>query len=114
MSDDAARSRFSLLPPSGPARGLALGLLAAAPFLAGLLGVVLGQDVNWDLRNYHWYNAYAFLNGRYDGGDFMPSQTQFFFNPLLDVPFYLLATHAAPSSFSASRRECPSIVSTAA
>lgn len=67
----------------------------AAPALIGLLGVMLGQDVSWDLRNYHWYNAYAFVNGRY-GFDLMPSQIQFFFNPLLDVPFYLLASHVPP------------------
>jgi hypothetical protein len=54
--------------------------------------VALGQDANWDLRNYHWYNAYALLNGRY-GVDFLPSQTPWFYNPALDVPFYLLATH---------------------
>ena len=53
---------------------------------------MLGQDANWDLRNYHWYNAYAFLNDRY-ALDLLPSQTPFFYNPLLDIPFYLLATH---------------------
>src|SRR5262249_18399516 len=52
----------------------------------------LGQDANWDLRNYHWYNAYALLNGRY-ALDLLPSQTPYFYNPVLDVPFYLLATH---------------------
>ena len=63
-----------------------------APFAFGALAVALGQDANWDLRNYHWYNAYAFVNGR-DALDLLPSQTPFFYNPALDVPFYLLATH---------------------
>jgi hypothetical protein len=36
--------------------------------------------------------ACAFLNGRADI-DFLPSQDACFFNPTLDVPFYLLATH---------------------
>jgi hypothetical protein len=83
-----------LLPPCDHrARRLALFILALAPIAFGLLAVVLGQDANWDLRNYHWYNAYAYLNGRFDV-DILPSQTPFFYNPTIDLPFYLLATHA--------------------
>src|SRR5580704_7970439 len=86
-------SEIRLLPPRGhPDRRIALLVLAAAPFAFGALAVALGQDANWDLRNYHWYNAYALLNGRY-GFDLLPSQTPYFYNPALDVPFYLLATH---------------------
>jgi hypothetical protein len=82
------------LPPKGQtARVLALGLLGLAPLVFGALALLLGQDANWDLRNYHYYNAYALLNGRY-GFDLLPSQTPYFYNPALDVPFYLLATHA--------------------
>src|SRR6204780_2772309 len=84
---------FPLLPPKGHrARGLALALMMVAPFAFGALALALGQDANWDLRNYHWYNAYAILNGRY-AIDILPSQTPWFYNPALDVPFYLLATH---------------------
>lgn len=61
------------------------------PVLFGLLSVCLGQDRNWDLRNYHWYNAYALLNGRLDM-DLAPAQWQSYFNPLIDLPYYLLAT----------------------
>ncbi len=81
------------LPPKGHrGRGLALAFLIAVPFIFGALAVGMGQDANWDLRNYHFYNAYAFLTGRF-GRDLLPSQTPYFYNPLLDVPFYLLATH---------------------
>jgi len=52
--------------------------------------VLLGQDANWDLRNYHLYNPYALLNGRI-GLDLMPAGLQTTFNPLLDVPYYMLA-----------------------
>jgi hypothetical protein len=76
------------------ARGLALIILALAPILFGFLAIYLGQDANWDLRNYHWYNAYAFLNGR-DALDLLPSQTPYFYNPLLDVPFYLVDSHSS-------------------
>lgn len=74
------------------ARRLALLLLGLAPVLFGFLALALGQDANWDLRNYHYYNAYAFLNDRY-AQDLLPSQTPYFYNPTMDVPFYLMATH---------------------
>jgi hypothetical protein len=74
------------------ARILALIILALAPLTFGALALALGQDANWDLRNYHWYNAYALLHWRY-GFDLLPAQTPSFYNPALDVPFYLLATH---------------------
>src|ERR1700749_1383059 len=84
-----------LMPPKGHrAWRLALAILILMPFAFGALAVALGQDANWDLRNYHWYNAYAFLNGRY-GFDLLPSQTPYFYNPTIDIPFFLLATHAS-------------------
>src|SRR5687767_13972866 len=49
----------------------ALGIVVPFGFL--LLNLTLGQDANWDLRNYHWYNAYSFLNGRF-GFDVVPAQ----------------------------------------
>jgi hypothetical protein len=52
----------------------------------------LGKDMNWDLQNYHYYNAYAFLHHRLSV-DMAPAQLQTFFNPLLDVPFYLMSQH---------------------
>ncbi|MBV5317074.1 MAG: hypothetical protein JZU50_04665 [Desulfobulbaceae bacterium] len=66
--------------------------MIAAPLLTGMFGLYLGQDANWDLRNYHWYNAYALVNGRF-GFDLLPSQLPYFYNPALDVPFFLLASH---------------------
>ena len=88
-------AKQSLLPqPDNPARLAALILLVLAPFAVGLLALALGQDANWDLRNYHWYNAYSFVNGRF-GKDFLPSQTPWFYNPALDIPFYLLASHVS-------------------
>lgn len=74
------------------ARRAALAFPALAPLFYGLLALALGMDANWDLRNYHWYNAYAFLNGRI-GIDLLPAQMPTFYNPLLDVPFYWLASN---------------------
>lgn len=76
------------------ARTWALALLCLAPVAFGLLALALGQDANWDLRNYHYYNAYAFLHNR-TAQDLLPSQTPYFYNPLMDVPFFVLAQHAS-------------------
>ncbi len=57
--------------------------------ISGILSVCIGQDANWDLLNYHLYNPYALLTGRI-GIDIAPAGLHTFFNPLLDIPFYLL------------------------
>jgi len=46
----------------------------------------LGQDVNWDLQNYHLYDPYAWLHDRLTL-DIAPAQMQSWHNPALDVPF---------------------------
>ena len=43
-----------------------------------------------NLRNYHWYNPYAFLTGRL-ALDIGLAHAAAFYDPLLDVPVYLLA-----------------------
>jgi len=60
------------------------GLLACA-----LLSVYKGQDINWDLLNYHRYVAYAFLHDRLSV-DLAAAGMQSYFNPSLDVPIYWL------------------------
>lgn len=54
------------------------------PLLLGLISLSLGQDDSWDLRNYHLYNAFAWLHGR-SHIDLAPAGLQSYFNPLLDV-----------------------------
>lgn len=49
----------------------------------------LGPDGNWDLYNYHYYNGFMFAENRL-GWDIAPAQRQTFFNPLLDVPTFLI------------------------
>lgn len=53
------------------------------------LSAVLKYDVIWDFVNYHYYNGFAFLNGRLNY-DIAPAFLNTFFNPLLDVVNYLL------------------------
>src|SRR6202171_1643411 len=47
-----------------------------------------GEDINWDWRNYHEYNAFALINGRFDQ-DVAPAGIQTFLNPLGYLPAYL-------------------------
>ena len=65
------------------------GLVAAilAPLLFGLISVAIGQDDNWDLRNYHLYNVHALLNDRI-GFDLAPARFQTYFNPTLDLLYH--------------------------
>src|SRR5262245_28802961 len=60
-------------------------------FWAGFV-VLLGKDTSWDFRNYHWYNPYQLLNGR-QTIDVAVAHLGSYYNPYIDVPFYLLATH---------------------
>ena len=70
-------------------------LLPTMLILFGCISVALGADANWDLRNYHYYNAYAILTGRF-GYDYAPAQVQTFINPFADVPFFLLMQAIPP------------------
>jgi hypothetical protein len=69
-------------------------VLAACVLAAGARSISLGQDGNWDLKNYHWYNAWALMNGRM-GWDLAPAQVQTYYNPIGDLPFYFLV-HVLP------------------
>jgi hypothetical protein len=62
---------------------------------SGALAVKLGQDACWDLKNYHFYNPFAFISGRM-GIDFAPAQKQTFFNPTIDLPLYFAITNLNP------------------
>ena len=63
--------------------------------LAGIASIALRQDSNWDLQNYHLYNAWAFVHDRF-GIDWAPAQLQSFYSPFLDLPFYALLAADVP------------------
>ena len=69
----------------GDLLGTALCLAAGAA-----LSVVMGQDANWDLLNYHLYNGYTFLQGGFTA-DLLPTGLQSYLNPLLDALYAGLA-----------------------
>jgi hypothetical protein len=70
-------------------------LFFVIPILFGFWSYLLGQDRNADLFNYHLYNAFAFLNNK-DRIDFGVAGLQGFFNPLIDIPYYLLINSLKP------------------
>jgi len=72
----------------GPALGQWPGIAALATGVL-LAAAIAGPDASWDLRNYHLYNGYAWLNGRI-GTDLDPAQMQTFLCPLLDIAYVLL------------------------
>ena len=80
-------ARFSF---QSPHNVLASAILVIV--IAGVVSIALGQDRNWDLRNYHLYSAHAYLADRI-GVDLAPAGLQTYFPPLLDVPYYWMALH---------------------
>ena len=65
-------------------------VIALGSLLAGALYTwFVGEDVNWDWQNYHEYNVWAVINGRY-GIDALPAGFQTYFNPTVYFPVYYL------------------------
>lgn len=88
-----------MLPQDGAVRRVVLIMFIVVPLIFGAIALVLGQDSNWDLRNYHWYDAYALLHGRLEQ-DLGPAQIPNFYNPTLDIPFFLAANALPARAFS--------------
>lgn len=55
----------------------------------GFLSMALKFELNWDFANYHYYNPWAYLNGRI-GKDITVAGVNGFYNPLPDLPLYFL------------------------
>jgi hypothetical protein len=66
------------------------GVFAACWAVAATIAVTLGRDVNPDLQNYHFYNAYALIEGRW-ALDLAPAGAHSFLHPGLDLPYYLMS-----------------------
>jgi hypothetical protein len=80
------RSRW-LAPPE-------LAFLAAVIMGWAVFVIVLGKDMSWDFRNYHWYIPYAILHQRMNF-DVAVAHQATYYNPFLDLPFYLLGGHTS-------------------
>ena len=70
---------------------LTTAALIVFPFLYGLVALHRGEDADWDLMNYHFFDPFwVLVNHQHD---IMPAQLQTYYNPLLDFPFYFAARH---------------------
>jgi Glycosyltransferase family 87 len=80
-------------------RGNALPIaITLGALLAGAIyTLIAGEDANWDWQNYHDYNVWAALNGRYDT-DALPAGFQTYFNPAVYFPVYALR-HLLPPPY---------------
>jgi hypothetical protein len=83
-------SALNLSPRSATRLSLIFSLLA--PFGFALLALFIGKDASWDFQNYHFYNPYAFLTGRF-GLDIAMGHHATYYNPLIDIPFFLMTQH---------------------
>jgi hypothetical protein len=68
---------------------MGFGVFFVCWIAAAAVALALGRDTSWDLRNYHHYNAYALMEGRWEI-DLAPAGAHSFLHPGLDLPFYLL------------------------
>src|SRR5262245_30453021 len=57
--------------------------------------MVAGHDLNYDGRNYHYYNAFAFVH-RSTFENVVPANVQTYLNPLPLLPFFFAATLFSP------------------
>lgn len=64
--------------------------LLVALIVGASLSVTHGLTNWWDLINYHIYDPWALLHHR-EGIDLFPAGIQGYFDPLLDIPYYLVA-----------------------
>lgn len=70
-------------------------VLCGGIVVSGLLSILFGKCLNYDLFNYHYYNAYSFVTKRLDF-DYGVANIHGYFNPLPDLPFYLLVNNVSP------------------
>lgn len=69
-------------------------IVAGAMAIGAAYAGCAGEDVNWDWQNYHEYNVWALLNGRYNS-DVIPPGFQTYFNSYIYFPWYYLR-HTLP------------------
>ena len=74
--------------PPLPLVAYPLTLLVCLAF--GGVALWLGMDADWDLRNYHLHNGWAFVNGLVGRDQLVSVSAQCFHNPTLDIPYALV------------------------
>ncbi len=80
---------YASQPPLNRMPGRSAVLLFFCLALAIGTSLWLGQDANWDLQNYHYYNPHAWVQERW-GIDIAPAQLQSYHSPFADLPYYFM------------------------
>src|ERR1700730_3041503 len=94
MNEDSAKSSAAASPPAQVIReALNTGLVCVIS--TTLFALLIGQDVNWDQRNYHFYSVYAWFSGT-THYHIAPGQIQSWLNPLGYLPQYLAIRYLPP------------------
>lgn len=71
-------------------------VLLNAMIICGFIAVFLGKDLDFDLANYHFHNAYAFLYQRYKENFWPGSYLHVFLAPTPDLLTYFLINNFPP------------------
>ncbi len=72
-------------------------ILFSGMLICGLVAVLLGKDLSWDMANYHYYNAYAVLHQRWLQDYWPASFTHVNFSPSADLITYYLINTFSPA-----------------
>lgn len=71
-------------------------VLIAGIAACGLISIYFGKELNWDLANYHYYNAFSFLHRRWNTDYWPTSFVHVHFTPTLDFLTYFLINYFPP------------------
>ena len=71
-----------------------LGILVFFLVIVDAIAYNLGEDMNWDLQNYHFYNGYEFLHGTLIKDSL--GTVQSYLDPILNSFYYLLIVYLPP------------------
>jgi hypothetical protein len=88
-------ARWRRMPATLRRHALPIAITLGALLAGAIYTWLSGEDANWDWQNYHEYNVWAVLNGRYDT-DAVPAGFQTYFNPAVYFPVYALRHLMSP------------------
>jgi hypothetical protein len=89
FSGRASRGTWLKMIASLRRHALPIAIALGAMLSGAIYTWIAGEDANWDWQNYHEYNVWAVLNGRY-ATDTLPAGFQTYFNPAVYFPVYAL------------------------
>jgi hypothetical protein len=73
-------------------------ILCMSMLFCGVIAILLGKDIDWDLANYHYSNAFLFLHHHANQDLWPPSYVHIHFAPTADLLSYFLINYFSPLS----------------